>query len=104
VRGDPAGVGPAAGNVLGRVLRVAMTNLLRHAEPRRCTIEIDVTDGQARLRVVNDGALPGDDADPGTGLAALGRYLQAHSGRLDAGPGPDGTFRLDAALPAGAAP
>lgn len=104
VRGDPAGVGPAADNVLGRVLREAMTNLLRHAEPRRCTIEIDVTDGQARLRVVNDGALPGDDADPGTGLAALGRYLQEHSGRLDAGPGPDGTFRLDAALPAGAAP
>jgi two-component system, NarL family, sensor histidine kinase DesK len=102
VRGDPAGVGPAAGNVLGRVLREAMTNLLRHSEPSRCTIEIDVIDGQARLQVVNDGALPGDDADPGTGLAALGRYLQEHAGRLDARPGPEGTFRLDAELPAGA--
>ncbi|MHA6623920.1 sensor histidine kinase [Pseudonocardia sichuanensis] len=101
VRGDPAGVGPAAGNVLGRVLREAMTNVLRHSEPSRCTIEIDATGGQARLRVVNDGALPGDDADPGTGLAALGRYLQEHAGRLEARPGPDGTFRLDAELPAG---
>jgi two-component system, NarL family, sensor histidine kinase DesK len=102
LRGDPSGVGPAAGNVLGRVLREAMTNLLRHAEPSRCTIEIEVTDGQARLRVVNDGALPGDVADPGTGLAALGRYLHEHAGRLDARPGPGGTFRLDAELPAAA--
>lgn len=102
VRGDPAQVGPAAGSVLGRVLREAMTNVLRHAEPTRCTIEIDAAGGEARLRVVNDGALPGDDADPGTGLAALERYLHEHAGRLDAGRAPDGTFRLDAVLPLGA--
>jgi two-component system, NarL family, sensor histidine kinase DesK len=52
--------------------------------------------------VVNDGALPGDGADPGTGLVALGRYLDEHEGRLDAGPGPGGTFRLDAVLPGAA--
>lgn len=102
VRGDATQVAPAAGSVLGRVLREAMTNVLRHAEPRSCTIEIDVADGEARLRVVNDGALPGDGADPGTGLVALDRYLQEHAGRLDAGPGPGGTFRLDAVLPVGA--
>jgi two-component system, NarL family, sensor histidine kinase DesK len=101
VHGDPEGVSPAAGSVLGRVLREAMTNVLRHAEPSCCTIEIDVIDGEAHLRVVNDGAHPADEADPGTGLAALERYLQEHAGRLDAGPGPDGTFRLDAVLPAG---
>jgi two-component system sensor histidine kinase DesK len=102
VRGDPAQVAPAAGSVLGRVLREAMTNVLRHAEPSRCTIEIEVSGSEARLRVENDGALPGDGADPGTGLAALGRYLQEHAGRLDAARGPDGTFRLDAVLPVGA--
>ncbi|MHA6785850.1 sensor histidine kinase [Pseudonocardia saturnea] len=101
VRGDPTTVGPTARNVLGRVLREAMTNVLRHAQPSRCSIEIDVTDGDARLVVVNDGALPPDDTDLGTGLTALGRYLAEHAGRLDAGPAPDGTFRLDAHLPAG---
>ncbi|GAA1309809.1 histidine kinase [Pseudonocardia xinjiangensis] len=99
VRGDPASVGPTGRNVFGRVLREAMTNVLRHAEPSHCTIEIEVSDRQARLRVVNDGALPGDGADPGTGLVALGRYLHEHAGRLDAGPGPDGTFRVEAVLP-----
>jgi len=102
VHGDPATVGPTARNVLGRVLREAMTNVLRHAEPSRCTIEIDVTDGDARLLVVNDGAGPGNEAEFGTGLVALERYLREHAGRLDAGPGPDGTFQLDAVLPGAA--
>jgi two-component system, NarL family, sensor histidine kinase DesK len=102
VHGDPATVGSPARAVLGRVLREAMTNVLRHAEPSHCTIEIEVRDGDARLHVVNDGALPPDDADPGTGLVALGRYLTEHDGHLDAGLAPDGTFRLDATLPAGA--
>jgi two-component system sensor histidine kinase DesK len=100
VRGDPATLGPVARNVLGRVLREAMTNVLRHAQPSRCTVEIEVVDGDARLAVVNDGTVPGVDA-AGTGLVALGRYLDEHAGRLDAGPGPDGTFRLAAVLPAG---
>lgn len=104
VRGDPTTVNPTARNVLGRVLREAMTNVLRHATPSHCTIEIDVTGGDARLRIVNDGALPteGMDADPGTGLAALSRYLDEHAGRLDAGMAEDGTFRLDAVLPGAA--
>jgi two-component system, NarL family, sensor histidine kinase DesK len=102
VHGDPALLGPTARNVLGRVLREAMTNVLRHAQPSHCTIEIDVTDGRARLRVENDGALPADRAQLGTGLDALGRYLDEHAGRLDAGPGPDGTFHVDAVLPGAA--
>ncbi len=102
VHGDPASVDDTARNVLGRVLREAMTNVLRHAQPSHCTITIEVVDGTARLRVDNDGALPPDEDDPGTGLAALRRYLDEHAGRLDAGLTPDGTFRLDAELPAGA--
>ncbi|WP_219413898.1 hypothetical protein [Pseudonocardia nigra] len=46
--------------------------------------------------------MPADDRDPGTGLAALSRYLDEHAGRLDAGLAPDGTFRLDAVLPGAA--
>ncbi|ODU02876.1 MAG: hypothetical protein ABS81_16235 [Pseudonocardia sp. SCN 72-86] len=77
-----------------------MTNVLRHAQPRSCTIEIEVVDGAAHLRVTNDGvASPAAAEEAGTGLVALGRYLDEHAGRLDAGPGPDGTFRLDASLP-----
>lgn len=99
VVGDPDELTSAARRVLGRVLREAMTNVLRHAEPHRCSIVIAVDDGAAELRVDNDGALPSTDTGDGTGLAALSRHLQEHAGRLDAGPGPDGTYRLTARLP-----
>lgn len=102
VQGDPAALDATARNVLGRVLREAMTNVLRHAQPSHCTITIEMVDGTARLRVDNDGALPPDQDDPGTGLVALRRYLDEHAGRLDAGLTPEGTFRLAAELPAGA--
>ncbi len=100
VRGDPTTLGPTSRNVLGRVLREAMTNVLRHAQPSHCTILIEVDRDGARLEVVNDGALPPGDGS-GTGLAALDRYLREHAGRLDAGPTDDGRFRVDARLPAG---
>ncbi|WP_433504956.1 sensor histidine kinase [Pseudonocardia halophobica] len=96
VRGDPGAVAPAARNVLGRVLREAMTNVLRHAEPSRCTIEI----GADRLVVCNDGVSgPGDGA--GTGLAGLERYLEDHAGRLAAGCDGRGGYRLEAVLGSG---
>jgi two-component system, NarL family, sensor histidine kinase DesK len=90
VHGDPESVDAAARSVFGRVLREGMTNLLRHAQPSRCTIDI----GPRRLRIVNDG-VPSDPPDTaGSGLAALDRYLAEHAGRLEAGPVGDGTFRL----------
>ncbi len=101
VRGDPTTLAPTARNVLGRVLREAMTNVLRHAQPSHCTIEIRVDGDTTRLEVVNDGALPPGDGS-GTGLVALDRYLREHAGRLDAGPTDDGRFRLDARLPVAA--
>ncbi|MFC4946849.1 sensor histidine kinase [Pseudonocardia sp. GCM10023141] len=102
VHGDPSIVGPLSRNVLGRVLREAMTNVLRHAQPTRCSIDIELVGEGARLRVVNDGAAPPDGSDPGTGLVALERYLGEHGGRLVAGPGADRTFAVTADLPVAA--
>lgn len=99
VTGDPTQVGPTARTVFGRVLREAMTNVLRHAQPSHCTIEIACADGSARLRIVNDGVLPGT-GDAGSGIPALRRHLTEHAGKLDAGRTPDGTFALSAELPA----
>ncbi|MCE0765394.1 histidine kinase [Pseudonocardia kujensis] len=96
VHGDPEAVAPAARNVLGRVLREAMTNVLRHAQPSSCTIEIAAD----RLVVCNDGVTgPGDGA--GTGLVGLERYLEDHAGRLAAGCDGRGGYRLEAVLGSG---
>ncbi|GAA4541470.1 sensor histidine kinase [Pseudonocardia xishanensis] len=93
VTGDATVVPPRARSVLGRVLREGMTNVLRHAQPSHCAIEI----GPDRLVLTNDGVTSGP-SEGGTGLAGLERYLEESRGRLTAGPDGRGGFRLVAEL------
>lgn len=80
--------------LLGRVLREAVTNLLRHADTRHCRITV----GPSALTVVNDGAGAGP-AGEGTGLAGLSRRVTEAGGKFRAGPGErPGTFMVEAAL------
>jgi hypothetical protein len=92
------GDSPGAGDELAE-LQEALTNVLRHAQPLVCTIEMNVTDGCAHLGVINDKVPAVDGGRRGAGLAALSRYLDRHAGQLIAGPCPDGTYRLDALVP-----
>jgi two-component system sensor histidine kinase DesK len=93
---DAEAASPAHSELLGRVLREAVTNLLRHADTRHCWITVR----PAALTVVNDGvgaAPPGDDT--GTGLAGLSRRVRAAGGEFTAGPGErPGTFTVSAVL------
>jgi two-component system, NarL family, sensor histidine kinase DesK len=79
--------------LLGRVLREAVTNLLRHANTRHCRITVR----PSALTVVNDGA--GAAAGEGTGLTALSRRVTEAGGTFRAGPGETpGTFVVEAVL------
>ncbi|MET8865624.1 histidine kinase [Nonomuraea sp. NPDC004580] len=66
--------------VLAVVLREAVTNVLRHSTPYECVIEVAVEDGQARLRVVNDGVT--QEGEPGSGLRNLRARLADVGGEL----------------------
>ncbi|HXV91665.1 MAG TPA: histidine kinase, partial [Pseudonocardia sp.] len=99
VAADPEAVPVEARDVLGRVLREAMTNVLRHADPSWCTITVEVIGAGTILRVENDGVLPAEGGHTGTGLVALARYLDERGGRIDAAPAGDGVFRLVARVP-----
>ncbi|MBT2492165.1 sensor histidine kinase [Streptomyces sp. ISL-96] len=93
---------PGVQSALGWVVREATTNVLRHGDPRSCTVRLTAEGGRAVLVVENDGA--GDvsaDGTPGSGLAGLRERLSAVGGTLRAGPGGDGTFRLTAEVPMG---
>jgi two-component system sensor histidine kinase DesK len=80
---------------LGRVLREAVTNLLRHADTRHCWITVR----QAALTVVNDGVDPDKPPGDGTGLTGLRRRVTEAGGELTAGPGDrPGTFTVAAVL------
>lgn len=99
--------------VLATVLREAVTNVLRHAEAARCEIELTRGEGDARLRVANDGVT---DQQPhrtsgreperrpgGRGMANLSARAGALGGSLTTHTG-GGRFELTVRvpLPAGA--
>ncbi|MYR70824.1 sensor histidine kinase [Streptomyces sp. SID4925] len=89
-------------SALGWVVREAATNVLRHGDPRRCSIHLDTDRDSVRLVVENDG-VPQDAAGAspgaGSGLRGLRERLGALDGRLEAGPAGDGLFRLRATVP-----
>ena len=91
---------PRHSELLGRVLREAVTNLLRHADTRHCWVTVRAT----TLSVVNDGvgaapAAGAEGAAAGTGLAGLARRVTAAGGTFTAGPGErPGTFEVTAVL------
>ncbi|MFE7467013.1 sensor histidine kinase [Streptomyces sp. NPDC057499] len=100
-------------SALGWVVREAATNVLRHGDPRRCTIRLNTSAGAAVLRVENDGVKSdgaengagggaGVGAGPvpgGSGLAGLRERLRVLDGSLEAGPAGSGLFRLTATIP-----
>lgn len=91
---DGAPAGPHS-ELFGRVLREAVTNLLRHADTRTCWITVRA----ATLTVVNDGVDQTRSPGDGTGLAGLRRRVTEAGGELTAGPGErPGTFAVAVVL------
>ena len=99
--GDPAGLGDAASELLGRVVREAMTNLLRHANASRCAVTVTATTERVSVRVVNDGVVPMPRRDTdSTGLTGLARRITEAGGTFSAGPGADpAEFEVYAEVP-----
>jgi two-component system sensor histidine kinase DesK len=104
----------SANTVLATVLREGVTNLLRHSQVKRCSVEVSEHDGCVRLSVVNDGvtaATSSTEGEPGagtgarlgTGLDSLRARVAALGGRLTAESARDGTFQLAAEVPVQAA-
>ena len=92
----PAGVELSA----YRVIQEALTNTLRHAFARRVWVFVRRRDGELEVEVLDDGA--GPPATPGAdgrGLVGMRERVALFGGDLDAGPGPDGGFRVRARFP-----
>ncbi|MEU9089040.1 histidine kinase [Streptomyces sp. NPDC048428] len=96
---DGAGLPAPVQSALGWVVREAATNVLRHGDPRRCTVRLRVSADAVVLNVENDGAPAAAPGESGSGLAGLRERLGALDGALDAGPAEDGLFRLSARIP-----
>jgi signal transduction histidine kinase len=97
----PAGVDLSA----YRIVQEALTNTLRHAGATRASVTIRRLAGALELDVSDDGTGDGtggsgaSGAGAGRGLAGMRERATMLGGTFDAGPLPDGGFRVRARLP-----
>ncbi|KJY26001.1 histidine kinase, partial [Streptomyces sp. NRRL S-444] len=104
VEGEAAARGLPPGTDLAafRILQEALTNVVRHSGSRTARIRIARPPGVLELRVDDDGPATGGDAGgSGTGLIGMRERAAAQGGTIEAGPRPDGGFRVLARLPLG---
>jgi signal transduction histidine kinase len=97
---DLDGLSPIVELTAYRVVQEALTNVVRHAGAESVAVTVR-RDGEALLVEVTD---DGHGSGAGTGGAGLGlvgmrERAEALGGRVTAGPGPDGGYRVTATLP-----
>lgn len=103
VTGEPTRLAAATDLAAYRIVQEALTNVVRHAG--RATANVAVQHGVAEVTVeITDngraGAGDGFSSSTGYGIAGMRERAAAVGGTLDAGPRPEGGFRVRARLPA----
>ncbi|MGW7404930.1 sensor histidine kinase [Streptomyces sp. NPDC054833] len=100
VEGEPPRLAPGADLAAFRIVQEALTNVVRHSGSRHARVCFEDDDGVLRLRIDDDGPATGEDAGgSGNGLAGMRERAAALGGTIEAGPRPDGGFRVLAVLP-----
>lgn len=83
--------------LFGWAVREGVTNIVRHSRARTATITVSRRGGEAVLEIVDDGT--GTPGAQGNGLRGLDERVAASGGTVEAGPRPDGGFRLNVRVP-----
>jgi signal transduction histidine kinase len=91
----PAGVDLTA----YRLVQEGLTNALKHAHAEHAEVLVRYGDGLVELTVSDDGPGGGDGDKGGHGLVGMRERISVYGGDLEAGPRPEGGFRLRAKLP-----
>ena len=90
----PTGVDTA----LAWAVSEGVTNVIRHSRAGACSIRLTRDGREARLEITDNGAPTGTNT-PGNGLRGLRERAAARGGRVDAGPLPQGGFRVQIFVP-----
>ncbi|MBB4930482.1 signal transduction histidine kinase [Lipingzhangella halophila] len=86
-----------------RIVREAVTNVVKHAAPARCRVRVAAGGGTVRVEVRDDGpgarVLPDTGNGTGHGLLGMRERAAMHGGVLTAEALPEGGFRVAARIP-----
>jgi signal transduction histidine kinase len=96
----PADMPAAAAHGAYRIVQESLTNILRHSDAKRATVNVDHVDGQLTIEVIDDGhGAPSDGRAPGQGLQGMAERATALGGHCEAGLTRNGGWRVLARLP-----
>lgn len=86
-----------------RIVQEALTNAVKHAAPARCQARVVAEEHVVTVEITDDGrAAPGRGGSAtGHGLTGMRERVAAYSGEFEAGPRPDGGYRVLARIPYG---
>ncbi len=84
-----------------RLIQEGLTNALKHAGAQRAEVLVRYSDGQIEIAVSDDGRGAGSGDGGGHGLVGMRERVSVYGGELEAGPKPEGGYRLSARLPLG---
>jgi signal transduction histidine kinase len=89
-----------------RIVQEALTNVTRHAGKATATVRVSYGERELSLQIDDDGRGPATDGAVRTGKGIMGmrERVGALGGELQAGPRPEGGFRVRARLPLDGAP
>ena len=82
-----------------RIAQEGLTNAMRHAPSAPVRVGISYREQCVQVEIVNDAGPVAGPRGSGRGLIGLGERVAIFGGQLDAGPRPDGGWRLTATLP-----
>jgi signal transduction histidine kinase len=82
-----------------RIVQESLSNVVRHARAARVRIVVDHSDSELRVDVRDDGKGSNGPWEPGNGLLGMRERAEVLGGALEAGPAPDGGWRVVALLP-----
>ena len=102
VRGSPRQLSTAAELALVRIIQEALTNASKHAPDSTVALELDWSVNPVRLSVTNERPTrEGPLTNEGTGHGLIGMHERAAvaNGSVDAGPTPEGGYRVTATFP-----
>ncbi len=102
VEGDPRPLAPTVDLAAYRIVQESLTNALRYAGPASATVSLTYTDRELLIEVLDTGrgSVTGASAHgSGHGITGMRERALAAAGSLEAGPRPEGGFRVLARLP-----
>ncbi|MFC4065079.1 sensor histidine kinase [Actinoplanes subglobosus] len=91
----------AVGLTVFRIVQESLTNVIKHADARRCGVTVRSGAGEVHIEVIDDGRGRASSRRrrTGQGLIGMRERVSMYGGRLTTGVRPEGGFRVTAVIP-----